>query len=403
MSTTAEAPSRQREVLEAAVIRFAGDSGDGMQITGNQFTNTTALFGNDLATFPDYPGGDPGPRRHAARRLRVPGPLRGPRHLHARRRPRRAGRDEPGGAEGEPVGPQDERDPHRQRRQLQGDRPQEGAAHARTRSRTARSRAYRVFPVELTKLTRAALADVGLDAKSMDRCKNFFALGMCYWLFNRPLEATERWLDEKFRAKPVLAEANKLALKAGYAYCDATEAFQVRYEVPPAKLTPGYLPQPLGQHRAGPGLRGRGAEGGADALPGQLPDHAGLRHPARARGVQGVRRHHLPGRGRDRRHQRRHRRLLRRLPRRSPRPPGPAWRSRARPSASRSWSSCRSSSCNVQRGGPSTGLPTKTEQADLFQALFGRNSEAPLPVLAASSPGDCFGWPSRPAASRSST
>ena len=98
---------------------------------------------------------------------------------------------------------------------------------------------YRLFPVELTKLTRAALSDVGLDAKSMDRCKNFFALGMCYWLFNRSLEATERWLDEKFRAKPILAEANKLALKAGYAYCDATQAFQVRYEVPPAKLAPG--------------------------------------------------------------------------------------------------------------------------------------------------------------------
>src|SRR6185503_3339510 len=90
-----------------------------------------------------------------------------------------------------------------------------------------------------TKLTRLALRDLGLDAKSMDRCKNFFALGMCYWLYNRPMDHTYKWLDEKFGGKPVLAEANKLALKAGYAYCDATEAFQVRYEVPPAKLTPG--------------------------------------------------------------------------------------------------------------------------------------------------------------------
>jgi Pyruvate/2-oxoacid:ferredoxin oxidoreductase gamma subunit len=98
---------------------------------------------------------------------------------------------------------------------------------------------YRLFPVELTKLTRLALRDLGLDAKSADRCKNFFALGMCYWLYNRPMDHTYKWLDEKFQGKPVLAEANKLAMKAGYAYCDATESFQVRYEVPAAKLEPG--------------------------------------------------------------------------------------------------------------------------------------------------------------------
>src|SRR5260221_2364059 len=96
---------------------------------------------------------------------------------------------------------------------------------------------FRLFSVELERLTRMALRDLGLDAKSMDRCKNFFALGMCYWLYNRSMDATYKWLDEKFASKPVLAEANKLAMKAGYAYCDATEAFQVRYEVPPAKLS----------------------------------------------------------------------------------------------------------------------------------------------------------------------
>ena len=93
--------------------------------------------------------------------------------------------------------------------------------------------------MELTKLTRAALKDLGLDAKSMDRCKNFFALGMCYWLYNRSMDTTFKWLDDKFGNKPLLAEANKLAMKAGFAYCDATEAFQVRYEIPPAKLAPG--------------------------------------------------------------------------------------------------------------------------------------------------------------------
>src|SRR2546427_477738 len=142
---TLEAPTRRKEVLESAVIRFAGDSGDGMQITGSQFTNTTALFGNDLATFPDFPA-----------EIRAP-----------------------------------------------------------------------------------AIRYLGLDAKSMDRCKNFFALGMCYWLFNRSMDSTYRWLEDKFSKKPLLVEANKLAMKAGYAYCDATEAFQVSYEVPPAKLSPG--------------------------------------------------------------------------------------------------------------------------------------------------------------------
>ena len=98
---------------------------------------------------------------------------------------------------------------------------------------------YRLFSVELTKLTRAALRDLGLDAKSMDRCKNFFALGMCYWLYNRSMDGTYKWLDEKFSSKPVLAEANKLAMKAGHMYCDVTEAFQTSYEIPPAKLSPG--------------------------------------------------------------------------------------------------------------------------------------------------------------------
>src|SRR4029079_16007640 len=96
----------------------------------------------------------------------------------------------------------------------------------------------RLFKVDLTRLTRLALSELGLDAKSMDRCNNFFALGMCYWLYNRSMEGTQKWLDEKFSSKPVLAEANKLAMKAGHMYCDVTEAFQTSYEIPPAKLSP---------------------------------------------------------------------------------------------------------------------------------------------------------------------
>src|SRR5438445_12376553 len=99
--------------------------------------------------------------------------------------------------------------------------------------------AYRVFPVQLERLTQAALEELGLDAKTMNRCKNFFALGMCYWLYNRPMDHTYRWLDDKFKSKPLLAEANKRAMKAGYSYCEATEAFKASDDIPPAKLAPG--------------------------------------------------------------------------------------------------------------------------------------------------------------------
>src|SRR6202011_3031565 len=98
---------------------------------------------------------------------------------------------------------------------------------------------FRVFPVELQRLTRRALEHLGLDAKSMDRCKNFFALGMCYWLYNRSMEPTVRWIEEKFKNEPLLVAANKLALKGGYSYCEATEALQISYEIPRAQLTPG--------------------------------------------------------------------------------------------------------------------------------------------------------------------
>src|SRR5258706_304982 len=98
---------------------------------------------------------------------------------------------------------------------------------------------FRLFSVELERLTRTALEHLGLDAKSMDRCKNFFALGMCYWLYNRSMDSTVRWIEEKFKHKPLLVEANKLAMKAGYSYCEATEAFQISYEIPPAQLAPG--------------------------------------------------------------------------------------------------------------------------------------------------------------------
>src|SRR3989475_477945 len=292
---TLEAPTRRKEVLESAVIRFAGDSGDGMQITGSQFTNTTALFGNDLATFPDFPA-----------EIRAP-----------------------------------------------------------------------------------AIRYLGLDAKSMDRCKNFFALGMCYWLFNRSMDSTYRWLEDKFSKKPLLVEANKLAMKAGYAYCDATEAFQVSYEVPPAKLSPGLYRNISGNSALALGFVAAAQRAGLTLYQGSYPitpasdilhelsmfkdfgvmtfqaeDEIAAITSAIGAAYGGA------------------------LAITTTSGPGMALKTEAMGLAVAV--EIPLVICDIQRGGPSTGLPTKTEQADLLQALFGRNSEAPIPVLAASTPADCF-------------
>ena len=240
MSTLMDIPSgkTKREVIEQAVIRFAGDSGDGMQITGSQFTNTVALYGNDIATFPDYPA-----------EIRAPaGTVPGVSGFQLNF------------SSGEVFTPGDSVDalvamnPAALKVNI-GDLKANGILIVNSDSfeeadlRKAHVTSnpledisldkFRVFPVGLQKLTRAALASLGLDAKSMDRCKNFFALGMCYWLYNRSMDPTIRWIDDKFSNKPLLAEANKLAMRAGYSYCEATEAFQISYEIPPAQLTPG--------------------------------------------------------------------------------------------------------------------------------------------------------------------
>src|ERR1700724_4632736 len=230
--------AHKREVIDKAVLRFCGDSGDGRQYNGSQFHNTVALYGNDLATFPDYPA-----------EIRAPaGTLPGVSGFQVHF------------SSSDVYTPGDSVDaliamnPAALKMNLP-DLKANGILIVNLDSfkendlRKAQISVspledhsldgYRLFAVELTKLTRAALKELGLDAKSMDRCKNFFALGMCYWLYNRSMDATLRYLDDKFKNKPLLAEANKRAMKAGYSYCEATEAFQVSYEIPPASLTPG--------------------------------------------------------------------------------------------------------------------------------------------------------------------
>jgi 2-oxoglutarate ferredoxin oxidoreductase subunit alpha len=238
VTDTPDAPKNLR-TLQGAVVRFTGDSGDGMQITGAQFTSTAAYFGNDLVTFPDFPAEIRAPAgtlagvsgfqvNFAATDVFTPGDqvdvlvAMNPAALKTNIADTKKG--------GLVIVNTDAfKGPDFEKAKITVNPLEDGSLDA-----------YQVMKVDVTRLTRAALKGVSLSTKEMDRCKNFFALGMCYWLYSRPLEGTERWLDQKFKGDDaVLAQANKLALQAGYAYCDVTEAFHTRYEVPPAALPKG--------------------------------------------------------------------------------------------------------------------------------------------------------------------
>jgi 2-oxoglutarate ferredoxin oxidoreductase subunit alpha len=390
MATTTDIPlaKHKREVVDRAVIRFAGDSGDGMQVTGSQFTNTVALYGNDIATFPDFPA-----------EIRAPaGTLPGVSgyQLHF--------------SSNEIYTPGDAVDvlvamnPAALKMNL-ADLKANGIlivnsdAFAETDLRKAQLSSnpledhsldkFRLFPVELERLTKVALEHLGLDAKSASRCKNFFALGMCYWLYNRSMDSTVRWIEEKFSKKPLLVEANKLAMKAGYSCCEATEAFQISYEIPPAQLEPGLYRNISGNQALALGFLTASQKSGLKLFQGSYPitpasdilhelsqykdfgvitfqaeDEIAAITSAIGAAYAGA------------------------LAITTTSGPGMALKTEAMGLAIAV--EIPLVICDIQRGGPSTGLPTKTEQADLFQALFGRNSEAPIPVVAAATPSDCF-------------
>ena len=390
MSTLVESPhtKSKREVIDRAVIRFAGDSGDGMQVTGSQFTNTVALYGNDIATFPDYPAeirapagtipGVSGFQLHfGSSDVYTPGDAvdaliaMNPAALKVN-----IAELKPNGiliVNSDKFKDTELRKAHYERNPLED--------HSLD--------SFRLFPVELERLTRLALEHLGMDAKSMDRCKNFFALGMCYWLYNRSMEPTIHWIEEKFGKKPVLVEANKLALQGGYSYCEATEAFQISYEVPPAHLSPGLYRSISGNQALALGFVAAAEKAGLTLFQGSYPitpaseilqelsqykdfgvitfqaeDEIAAITSAIGAAYAGA------------------------LAITTTSGPGMALKTEAMGLAVAV--EIPVVICDIQRGGPSTGLPTKTEQADLLQALFGRNSEAPIPVLAASSPADCF-------------
>jgi 2-oxoglutarate/2-oxoacid ferredoxin oxidoreductase subunit alpha len=390
MSTVFEPPvSRLRpEKIARAVIRFAGDSGDGMQITGSQFTNTVALYGNDIATFPDFPAeirapagtlpGVSGYQLHfSSSDVYTPGDAvdvliaMNPAALKVNIGDLKAN--------GILIVNSDSFKDQDLRKAQMTSNPLED--HSLDK--------FRLFPVELERLTRAALEHLGLDAKSMDRCKNFFALGMCYWLYNRSMDSTVRWIEAKFKVKPILVEANTLAMKAGYSYCEATEAFQISYEIPPAQLEPGVYRNLSGNQALALGFIAASQKSGLRLFQGSYPitpasdilhelsqykdfgvmtfqaeDEIAAITSAIGAAYAGA------------------------LAITTTSGPGMALKTEALGLAVAV--EIPLVICDIQRGSPSTGLPTKTEQADLLQALFGRNSEAPSPIIAPATPSDCF-------------
>jgi 2-oxoglutarate ferredoxin oxidoreductase subunit alpha len=390
MSTVTDIPlpKTKREVIDRAVIRFAGDSGDGMQITGSQFTNTVALYGNDIATFPDYPAeirapagtlpGVSGFQLHfSSDDINTPGDAidvliaMNPAALRVNIADLKAN--------GILIVNSDSFTDNDLRKAQMTVNPLED--HSLDK--------FRLFPVELERLTRRALEHLGLDAKSMDRCKNFFALGMCYWLYNRSMDSTVRWINDKFSKKPLLVEANQLAMKAGYSYCEATEAFQISYEIPPAQLTPGLYRNMSGNQALALGFVTASQKSGLTLFQGSYPitPASDILHELSQYKDFGVMTFQAEDEiaaitssiGAA---------YAGALALTTTSGPGMALKTEALGLAVAI--EIPLVIVNVQRGGPSTGLPTKTEQADLLQAMFGRNSEAPIPIIAASTPGDCF-------------
>ena len=385
--TQTQSSGKSVQRLDRVVIRFAGDSGDGMQLTGDRFTSETAALGNDLSTLPNFPA-----------EIRAPqGTLPGVSsfQLHF--------------ADHDVLTPGDAPDvlvamnPAALKANLR-DLPRGATIIANTDEFSKRNLAkvgydtnpiedgslesWHVHPVALTSITVEALAAFDtLSRKDKERAKNMFALGLLSWMYHRPTTGTERFLEKKFGSKPDILAANLAALKAGLNYGETTEDFAVSYEIAPAKMAPGTYRNITGNAALALGLVTASHRAGIPLVLGSYPITPASDILHTLAGTQALRRDDPAGRGRDLRHRRGARRLVR-------------WRHRRhhhlRPRASRS-SPRRSGSgvslelplviVDVQRGGPSTGLPTKTEQSDLLQAMFGRNGESPVPIIAPQSPG----------------
>jgi len=377
------------KTLDEVTIRFAGDSGDGMQLTGTQFTNTAAALGNDLSTLPDYPAEIRAPAgttygvsgfqiKFGSTDILTPGDAcdvlvaMNPAALVTNRKLLRDG--------GTIIVNEDAFTEKNLRMAGLAANPLEDGSLAK----------YQVHRVGISKLTTNALADMNLSTRFVDKTKNFFALGLMYWMYNRPLDQSIRFIQEKFGSKdPQVAEANLRVLKAGYNYGDTTEVFTTRFEVKPAKLPPGRYRNIMGNVATALGLVAAAKKAGLSLFLGSYPitPASDILHELSRLKEYGVKTFQAEDEiaaicaaiGAS---------YAGALAATTTSGPGLSLKTEALGLAV--MLELPLVVVDVQRGGPSTGLPTKTEQADLLQAVYGRNGEAPLCVIAANSPADCF-------------
>jgi 2-oxoglutarate ferredoxin oxidoreductase subunit alpha len=384
------ATSQKRvEPLDAVVIRFAGDSGDGMQVTGMQFTAESAIAGNDIATLPDFPA-----------EIRAPaGTLAGVSAFQLNF------------SSTEIFTPGDDLDvlvamnPAALKANLDDLKPggilivdQEGF-NEQNLKRAGFERSpladgslkgkYQLFPIDVAKLTALAVKDLALSAREVFRCRNFLCLGIVSWLYHRPLEPAEAFIKDRFKKNPVFVEANTRVLKAGYNFADTTELFAVSYEVKPAPIAPGTYRNITGNTATALGFIAAAQKAGRPLFLGSYPitpasdilhELSGLKQfdvytfqaedeiagigaalGAAFGGAIGI-----------------------------TTTSGPGMNLKAETMGLALAVELPLIITDIQRAGPSTGMPTKTEQADLMIAMYGRHGEAPVPIIAACTPGDCF-------------
>jgi 2-oxoglutarate ferredoxin oxidoreductase subunit alpha len=374
--------------LDRVVIRLAGDSGDGMQLTGGRFTSETASFGNDLSTLPNFPaeiraptGTLPGVSsfqlHFADHDIMTPGDapdvlvVMNPAALKANLV------DLPGG--GLLIADSDEFTPRNLAKVGYATNPLEDGS----------LEGWQVVSVPLTSMTTAALASSGLGKKEAERSKNMFTLGLLSWMYHRPTEGTVRFLERQFRRKPQIAAANIAAFRAGFNYGETTEAFAVSYEIKPAPMAPGRYRQISGNQALALGIVAAGRRSGLPVFLGAYPitPASDVLHELSKHKAFGVRtfqaEDEIAGIGAALGAS-----FGGALGVTTTSGPGVALKAETIGLAV--MTELPLLIVDVQRGGPSTGLPTKTEQSDLLQALYGRNGEAPVPVIAPRSPGDCF-------------
>jgi 2-oxoglutarate/2-oxoacid ferredoxin oxidoreductase subunit alpha len=382
-------PNRIIQEISSATVRFAGDSGDGMQLAGSQFTSATVVYGNDISTLPDYPAEIRAPAgtlagvsgyqiNFSSRKIHTPGDqidglfAMNPAALKVNLSDLVLG--------GLLVVNSDA---------FAKDNLEKAGYEENPLENDDIKKKYRVVTVPITSMTRDAVEGLGLDRKTADRCKNLFTLGLAFWIYDRPLEPTLDWLTSKFAKRPAVLEANIKTLKAGYAFGETTELFASTFSIAKAKIEPGIYRKLSGNEAVAFGVMAAAKRADKPLFYASYPitPASEILHELSGKKSHGV----ITFQAEDE--------IAAMcavvgaayggaLSVTGTSGPGVALKAEAMGLAVMMELPCVI--VNVQRGGPSTGLPTKTEQSDLFQAVYGRNGECPMPVLAAATPADCF-------------